>query len=109
MPLKDLKRDSSTVHKAGGLGIEYCDTPYHVDYLINLPVLKGPCQTGTVSYTHLDVYKRQVLMAVILPQNEIVVKFFLKFFDYIKFYSSAVYFLCITMRKIVLFCVILWH
>lgn len=46
VPLKDLKRDSSTVHKAGGLGIEYCDTPYHVDYLINLPVLKGHCQTG---------------------------------------------------------------
>lgn len=44
--LVDLKRDKAAFHEAGGLQIEYCDAPYHVDYLINLPVLKGHCQTA---------------------------------------------------------------
>ncbi|MBC8569416.1 DUF362 domain-containing protein [Oscillospiraceae bacterium NSJ-54] len=46
VPLLDLKRDKAIFHEAGGLKIEYCDTPFRVDYLINLPVLKGHCQTA---------------------------------------------------------------
>ena len=39
--LLDLKHD--TFHTHGGIRV--CDAPMNVDYLINMPVLKGHCQT----------------------------------------------------------------
>lgn len=44
--LFDTKRDSYKTYDAGDMKINVCDKAMEVDYLINLPVLKGHCQTG---------------------------------------------------------------
>lgn len=46
VPLIDLKGDKHKVLEAGGIRISVCDSVLDVDYLINMPVLKGHCQTG---------------------------------------------------------------
>jgi uncharacterized protein (DUF362 family) len=43
--LLDLKTDQTRSVSAGGLKIEVCVSPLEVDRLVNLPVLKGHCQT----------------------------------------------------------------
>ena len=43
--LLDLKKDTTTGYTVGELSLDVCDAPGRVDYLINLPVLKGHCQT----------------------------------------------------------------
>ena len=43
--LMDLKQDRTKVVTARGLQLEVCRSPLEVDILINLPVLKGHCQT----------------------------------------------------------------
>lgn len=45
VPLIDLQRDSSTEYDAAGMKLRMCDQAASVDYLINMPVLKGHCQT----------------------------------------------------------------
>ncbi|MGE5614571.1 MAG: DUF362 domain-containing protein [Bacillota bacterium] len=46
VPLVDLKRDRYRELEAGGMRIRVCESVLEVDYLINMPVLKGHCQTG---------------------------------------------------------------
>lgn len=43
--LVDLKKDECRTLEAGGLRLKVCRTALESDYLINLPVLKGHCQT----------------------------------------------------------------
>jgi len=45
IPLIDLQKDSSTTYRAEDLEIAVCDTVMKLDYLINVPVFKGHCQT----------------------------------------------------------------
>lgn len=45
VPLVDLQKDSFKEYDAQGLRLNVCDKAMEVDYLINLPVLKGHCQT----------------------------------------------------------------
>ncbi|NMB39185.1 MAG: DUF362 domain-containing protein [Firmicutes bacterium] len=45
VPLIDLQRDSSSPITVQGMEINICDQVLKVDYLINMPVLKGHCQT----------------------------------------------------------------
>jgi uncharacterized protein (DUF362 family) len=45
VPYYDLQKDSSTDVNAGGIPIKICNRALALDYLINLPVLKGHCQT----------------------------------------------------------------
>lgn len=45
VPLYDLKDDDFVVKQVGDLGIKVCKKPLAVDFLINIPVLKGHCQT----------------------------------------------------------------
>lgn len=45
VPLIDLQRDSYTEYEAKGMKINLCDKAAAVDYMINMPVLKGHCQT----------------------------------------------------------------
>ena len=45
VPLVDLKDDSCTTLKHGGLEIAVCDEALNTDFLINVPVLKAHCQT----------------------------------------------------------------
>lgn len=45
VPFVDLQKDSSTEHQAAGMKIRLCDQAAAVDYMINMPVLKGHCQT----------------------------------------------------------------
>ena len=45
VPLVDLQRDSYTEYEAKGMEIAICDKAMEVDYMINMPVLKGHCQT----------------------------------------------------------------
>lgn len=45
VPLYDLKKDSYSLKRAGGLDLKICDLALNCDYLINIPVLKGHCQT----------------------------------------------------------------
>lgn len=45
VPLIDLQRDSSRAYNIEGEDIFVCDSPMEADYLINMPVLKGHCQT----------------------------------------------------------------
>lgn len=46
VPLIDLQKDSCREHDACGIRISICDSIMRVDYLINIPVLKGHCQTN---------------------------------------------------------------
>ncbi len=45
VPLLDTKRDSYTTLSHGGYDIELSDAALAMDFLINLPVMKGHCQT----------------------------------------------------------------
>ncbi len=45
VPFVDLKKDSFHEYEAQGMKIKLCDEAHSVDYMINLPVLKGHCQT----------------------------------------------------------------
>ncbi len=45
VPLFDTKGDSVTVKSYGGINMEVCNKALEVDFLINMPVLKGHCQT----------------------------------------------------------------
>ncbi|MDR0399475.1 MAG: DUF362 domain-containing protein [Treponema sp.] len=43
--LIDTQRDSARPRDCGGMRIEICDSALGVDFMINLPVMKGHCQT----------------------------------------------------------------
>lgn len=45
VPFVDLQRDTSEEYDAGGMKIRLCSQAASVDYMINMPVLKGHCQT----------------------------------------------------------------
>ncbi len=45
VPFLDLQKDSSQTVDAAGMSLSVCDEALKLDYLINLPVLKGHCQT----------------------------------------------------------------
>ena len=45
VPFVDLQRDSYTEYDAKGMKIAICDKAMAVDFMINMPVLKGHCQT----------------------------------------------------------------
>jgi uncharacterized protein (DUF362 family) len=45
VPLIDLQRDSYREYEVAGMKLKICDQVKAVDYLINIPVLKGHCQT----------------------------------------------------------------
>jgi len=46
VPLIDLQKDKYKAYEINGLRINICDYVTKVDYLINIPVLKGHCQTN---------------------------------------------------------------
>jgi len=46
VPLIDLQKDTFKTYEVNGLKINICDYAAKVDYLINIPVLKGHCQTN---------------------------------------------------------------
>ncbi|MGI6668595.1 MAG: DUF362 domain-containing protein [Acetivibrionales bacterium] len=46
VPLVDLKKDRHKELETDGMRISVCESVLKVDYLINMPVLKGHCQTG---------------------------------------------------------------
>ena len=45
VPFIDLQRDTCTVYDAAGMDIAVCDQAMAVDFMFNLPVLKGHAQT----------------------------------------------------------------
>ncbi len=45
VPFEDLQRDTWKEYDAKGMKIKLCDKAAAVDYMINMPVLKGHCQT----------------------------------------------------------------
>lgn len=45
IPFVDLQKDSFHEYDAAGMGIKLCDSAANVDFMINMPVLKGHCQT----------------------------------------------------------------
>lgn len=45
VPFVDLQKDSSTEYDGAGMKIRVCDRAMSADYRINMPVLKGHCQT----------------------------------------------------------------
>lgn len=46
VPLVDLQKDKYKAYEINGLKINICEYVTKVDYLINIPVLKGHCQTN---------------------------------------------------------------
>lgn len=46
VPLIDLKDDSYTTKSYKGMDINICDSVLELDYLINVPLIKGHCQTN---------------------------------------------------------------
>ncbi|NLV98429.1 MAG: DUF362 domain-containing protein [Clostridiaceae bacterium] len=46
IPLIDLQKDSYSDYEVAGTTISVCDSIMGLDYLINMPVLKGHCQTN---------------------------------------------------------------
>lgn len=45
VPFIDLQKDTHSLVDCAGLDLEICDAPRKADFLINVPVLKGHCQT----------------------------------------------------------------
>lgn len=45
VPFLDLQQDNGQTQSLGGMSIEVCRKAMELDYLINLPVVKGHCQT----------------------------------------------------------------
>lgn len=45
VPLLDLKKDATKTIRVKELDLKVCSSVHNVDFLINLPVLKGHCQT----------------------------------------------------------------
>ena len=45
VPLADMQKDSSSLCDCKGMELFICDTALTLDFLINVPVLKGHCQT----------------------------------------------------------------
>lgn len=45
VPLIDLKEDDYLVRSHKGMNISVCKTVFELDYLINVPLIKGHCQT----------------------------------------------------------------
>ena len=45
VPFVDLQKDKYREYDAAGMGIKVCDAAMSVDFMINMPVLKGHCQT----------------------------------------------------------------
>lgn len=45
VPFIDTQPDSATVVDCGGMELKICDSARKLDYLINVPVMKGHCQT----------------------------------------------------------------
>ena len=45
VPFIDLQKDSFHEYDAAGMRIKMCDAAANVDFMINMPVLKGHCQT----------------------------------------------------------------
>ena len=45
IPFVDLQKDSHTIYDAAGMEIAVCDTAMSMDFMINMPVLKGHAQT----------------------------------------------------------------
>ena len=45
IPLKDLKQDEAVEKQAHGMDIQVCRQVETIDYLINVPLIKGHCQT----------------------------------------------------------------
>ncbi|HLS54222.1 MAG TPA: DUF362 domain-containing protein, partial [Tissierellaceae bacterium] len=46
IPLIDLQRDGFQEHQVGDIEVAICNEMMKLDYLINMPVLKGHCQTN---------------------------------------------------------------
>ncbi|MGI6621562.1 MAG: DUF362 domain-containing protein [Acetivibrionales bacterium] len=46
IPLTDLKDDSHITQSYKGMELKICKTVFDIDYLINVPLIKGHCQTG---------------------------------------------------------------
>ena len=45
VPFWDMQKDSSHVKDCAGMELQICDSVEKIDFLINVPVLKGHCQT----------------------------------------------------------------
>ena len=45
VPFFDLKQDSYKEYDGAGMKLKVCDAPASLDFMINMPVLKGHCQT----------------------------------------------------------------
>ena len=45
VPFVDLQKDSTTEYDCKGMRIRLCDQAMAADYMVNMPVLKGHCQT----------------------------------------------------------------
>lgn len=45
IPFIDIKKERSREYDAAGINLKVCDAAMKVDFMINMPVLKGHCQT----------------------------------------------------------------
>lgn len=45
VPFADMQKDRATLQDCAGLELKICDTVKTLDFLINVPVMKGHCQT----------------------------------------------------------------
>ncbi len=89
VPLFDTKSDTYTVKSCSGINMEISDKALEMDFLINMPVLKGHCQTmvtgalknlkGCLSdsekrhFHTLGLHKPIACLSKILPQHFILV------------------------------------
>ena len=89
VPFIDLQKDDSTEMDAKGLSIKICNEVLSVDYLINMPVLKGHCQTSITCalknnkglipnsekrrFHRLGLHKPIAHLSTVVPQHFILV------------------------------------
>ena len=45
VPFLDMQKDTASIHDCAGLELKICDQARALDFLINVPVMKGHCQT----------------------------------------------------------------
>ncbi len=46
VPFEDLQKNNYHEYDATGMKIKLCDKAHAIDYMINMPVLKGHCKTA---------------------------------------------------------------
>ena len=114
VPLIDLQKDSYHEYDAKGMKINVCDKAKAVDFMINMPVLKGHCQTtitcalknykGIIpnvekrKFHTMGLHKPIAHLSTVVPESFILVDNMLKFIHHASIRKKDKTVLCMVER-----------